>query len=229
MKKSQLEWLNRAATGFVVIVTGVLVALAADGWNQSRQDRVLEKEYLGSLMSDLLEDSVGLAAQIDTTETLEGRASQVLEHITGNSPSDSWPEDLGPEAEWSLTSVYGPSAQLRPSSSTFEELESTGNLRLIRNRDLRRALYRYYTGVAFLRERLQYIQGVDRDPASMFMRTLGVADPLTFTAETLRAMSLRPEADDLLAGIIRYHSLRRVWFEGWQTDLSETLRTLRGR
>lgn len=39
----------KLSTEFVVIVVGVLVALAADRWNQGRMDTAAEAEYIARL------------------------------------------------------------------------------------------------------------------------------------------------------------------------------------
>ena len=46
----------RAASEFVVIVVGVLMALTFDQWNADRQDRATELGYLTGLASDLRDD-----------------------------------------------------------------------------------------------------------------------------------------------------------------------------
>lgn len=47
-RKLRLDW--RYAIGeLVIVVAGVLIALAADGWSGRQQDRVLELRYLHGL------------------------------------------------------------------------------------------------------------------------------------------------------------------------------------
>ena len=46
-------WWPRAIAEFMVIVIGVLVALAVDRWNADQEDRRLEQTYLASLAADL--------------------------------------------------------------------------------------------------------------------------------------------------------------------------------
>jgi hypothetical protein len=56
----------RAFAEFVVIVAGVLVALAANSWYTQRQDRTLERYYLEQLYADLRRDT----AQVGVTRRL---------------------------------------------------------------------------------------------------------------------------------------------------------------
>ena len=44
---------QRWAGEFVVIVLGILAALAVDSWSKDREDRQLEREYLSRIKDDL--------------------------------------------------------------------------------------------------------------------------------------------------------------------------------
>ena len=55
-KKWPVRWLGE----FIVIVLGVLVALAVDDWRDYRSDRVLEQHLIGRLAADLRADEADL-------------------------------------------------------------------------------------------------------------------------------------------------------------------------
>ena len=64
-------------------------------------------------------------------------------------------------SSWELLIAYfqaSQTAEFFPSNATFEELQSAGDLELVRNADLRSALSEYYAypGVGHLRERPRY-------------------------------------------------------------------------
>ena len=52
---------------FVVIVAGILVAISVDNWNQNRQDRKLEQQYLEQLYVDFSETNQRLTENNDST------------------------------------------------------------------------------------------------------------------------------------------------------------------
>lgn len=126
---------------FVVIVVGVLLALWVDELREARYNAELEIEYLASFVTDLEAD----LAQFDETEAWmrrsEGAAAIVLALYQG-SPSTENVADLVMAVEtagWQAWPVI--------TRNTIDDLRSTGNLRLIRDRNLRRAIAAYYTTI----------------------------------------------------------------------------------
>ena len=126
---------------FVVIVLGVLIALWVDQLREARLNADLEVEYLESLVADLDAD----LAQFDEAEAWmrrsEDAAATVLALYEGAPPSGS-PAEL-------VAAIETAGWQMAPSitRNTIDDLRSTGNLRLIRDPALRRAIADYYTTV----------------------------------------------------------------------------------
>ncbi len=131
----------RMGAEFLVIVVGVLVALAVDEWANSMEDRELEREYLQALAIDLSEDSTAYAAALvpNVEEALAALRTIVpVAHGAEVMPSDTvgfvrllW------ESTFSVT-------QFEERRTTFEELLATGNLSLIRSAELRASIVAYY-------------------------------------------------------------------------------------
>ena len=137
---TRLNW--RLLLGeFVVIVVGVLMALWVDELREARDNAELEVEYLESLVVDLGAD----LAQFDETEAWmrrsEAAAAIVLALYQGSPPAGNV-ADL-------VAAVETAGWQAWPSitRNTVDDLKSTGNLRLIRDPGLRRAISAYYTTV----------------------------------------------------------------------------------
>jgi len=143
MNMATINW-RKAATEFVVIVLGVLAALAMDQWRDDRKDRATEADYLIRLHADLSTD-------IQTFTSLElifeTKASIIKDLRDQSLPAllsrdqDSLVQDLVFSGFTSL-----PASQ----ASTFDELLSTGRLALIQDVALRDALSRYYTDFEFI-------------------------------------------------------------------------------
>lgn len=134
---TRLNW--RLLIGeFVVIVVGVLVALWVDQIREARVNAGLEVRYLESLLIDLDSD----LAQFDSTEAWmrrqESAAATVLSLYDGAPPTQD-PADLAAAVE-SAGWQYVPSI----TRNTIDDLRSTGNLRLIQDPTLRRAIASYY-------------------------------------------------------------------------------------
>jgi hypothetical protein len=145
----------RLAAEFAVIVIGVLVALAVESWREDVADRVLELEYLQRLKNDFHDDSLRIAGAIETTDIQQrhiNRALQVLQDGVSNSDND-------------LLSVFMASRSIysREIGATFQELFGTGQLRLVRNAELRIRLVDFYSWLSVaivaapgLRDRMPY-------------------------------------------------------------------------
>ena len=135
-----ISTLARFAAEFVVIVAGVLAALAADGWRAERIDLAAEAEFLGRLRGDLEADTAELAK---TQRMIEVKYS-VLASLSrdGIDPEEIDPVRLATDLAratawtWSFQTVH---------DVTFQELRSSGRLNLIRNADLRSQLSSYYS------------------------------------------------------------------------------------
>lgn len=122
-----------------VIAAGVFAALAADNWNDARKDRQLEQEFLRGLVLDL-------RANVDTGEHhqsqsagLEGALRRVITAVSTGVNSWESPDDFAMDL---ILCTYLNTPELV--SITFDELQSTGSMRLIRDSELRRRLAFYY-------------------------------------------------------------------------------------
>jgi len=126
---------------FVVIVVGVLMALWVDQLREARVNAELEVEYLESLVIDLDAD----LAQFDETDAWmrrqEDAAATVLALYEGSPPTENVADLVAAveTAGWQ----YFPSI----TRNTIDDLKSTGNLRLIRDPEMRRAIAAYYATV----------------------------------------------------------------------------------
>jgi hypothetical protein len=135
-----ISTLARFAAEFVVIVIGVLAALAADGWREDRIDLAAEAEFLARLRGDL---------QADTAELAETQRRIAMKYavLTSLSQDRLDPDDVDPTRlaadlaaattwTWNFQTVH---------DVTFQELRSSGNLNLIRDAELRAQLSSYYS------------------------------------------------------------------------------------
>ncbi len=131
----------------VVIVGSILLAFVIDAWWDRVQERELEREYLGRLVQDLDTDlrigTFTLAYLNGTQETL-GAVRPVIEDG----------EAVGDPREF-LGTLYRSTRVIPPRFTlpTYNELLATGNLRLIRNAELRTGLAEFIA-IAERRDRL---------------------------------------------------------------------------
>ncbi len=125
---------------FVLVVLGVLVALMFDSWMEQRSDDNLRQEYLGRLAGDLEADRQNYQHRIAFYSDVRAFALQTLEALRSEAPVDQ--EDL--LAAYYASEIF----TLTPASSTYEDLKNTGNIRLLRNIEIRLALSSYHEKTA---------------------------------------------------------------------------------
>lgn len=127
------------AAEFVVIVIGVLVALFVDQLIAQRQDRVAEGEYVSRLKTDLAADTLEFA----WFRGVLGQKAGFLDAVLGSDPDLLLVADP-PAAMATLrysTFIGLPAI----TGATFQELQSTGSLRLLQSPEVRSRLTDYYS------------------------------------------------------------------------------------
>ncbi len=121
------------AIDFVIVVVGVFIGIQVSNWNAARADRVSERHYLAQLRQDLKLIQVEVRDQIEfeqfQSRLANGIASEIIE------PSA--------QAESRIGVGLAQIAQrrtLKAASPTFIDLQSSGNLEIISDPDLRAAI-----------------------------------------------------------------------------------------
>jgi hypothetical protein len=143
--------LRRAATEFVTIVVGVLTALALNGWAERREERALEQTYLRSLAADLETQVTRFDAWLSAFDVRAAVAEQVWQAVTPGAVPTLAPVDMY-DALVSGGTYHPPRLY---SDATYQDLVSTGNLRLIRDQRLKSGILNYHA------LRAQYLAWID--------------------------------------------------------------------
>ena len=125
-------------TELVLIVAGVLIALAIDGWAEDRREREAETEYLELLLRDVreIEKEAQLQLEFEHDKVLTAGAAYAL--LQGPNPAAS-----GAEIGLAISSLTM-RRTVNLGSATYEQMVSSGHLQLLRNRELRDQLVRHF-------------------------------------------------------------------------------------
>ena len=137
-RKYKLDW-SYAIGELIIVTVGVLIALGVNQWQQDRRDRALELKYASRLKAELQED----ISQFRTFElrALSGK-TKILKALTKVEVTATSFDHSVFNAENLNYSTFN---ALPPSqSASFNELKSTGNLRLLQNPAIRMSLGSYY-------------------------------------------------------------------------------------
>ncbi len=124
------------AAEFVLVVAGVLVALAVDTALEDRRDNNLRDEYVERIRGDVEMDSQALQYRIEFFRGVQGYTQEILDWLDADTPADK---------EVVLAAFYA--AEVWPfvaNTSTYQDLQNTGNIRLIDDIDLRTSLAAYH-------------------------------------------------------------------------------------
>jgi hypothetical protein len=125
---------------FVVIVLGVLTALAVDTWVDVRQSAERAAEYRERLAADVRGDANRLRARWAYYERTLAWAVEARRVLSGQSSL---------LVDQQLFTVYAASLvyPFVPNKSTWEDMVSTGTLVLLEDPDLRAELFLFYQGL----------------------------------------------------------------------------------
>ena len=128
---------GRTVGEFVLIVVGVFVALMLDTMMGQRHDGELRLEYLSRLEADIVSDKQAFEYRIEFFTDVQQFSQAFLDWVDSDVPVDQ---------STLLAAFYAAEIwPYFPRKSTYHDLQSTGNLRLIDNIDLRTSLFRYYS------------------------------------------------------------------------------------
>lgn len=149
---------QRWAGEFVVIVLGILAALAVDSWSEDRANRQLEREYLARITEDLRWDLQDIEVAIETSILQARSATTILielddplaKIIPNHSDRLDAIDFLAPTHEendvkfghlvWWLIR----DRTFAPRSGTYDELLATGRIVVIDNASLRARINDHY-------------------------------------------------------------------------------------
>jgi len=135
--RRRLRWF---AGEFLVVAGGVLVALALNAWWQGQQERQSETQYLSALRQDIQ------TVLLDGDQARAFHADQAAEGIEAyRALSTPLSRDEQREVSHILSSL-GERRTAVLADDTYQDLLSTGNLRLIRDRGLREQIVSFFHG-----------------------------------------------------------------------------------
>ena len=220
MRRSKSRVIGRLTAEFTVIVLGVLVALAADRWNQGRVERDLAADYSVRLLVELTADSV----------RLEERRQQAIESASSGLILLELMQSTEPDTTArQLQRACGGGRLPHPGGATFSEIQNTGSLGLL-HPDVRQLLFDYYGYAEGTLGRMEAARPTLRDPINVAGAKSGAWMPREMVSlfeftERLRAY---PDIGGIVMGCVAYQrGAAAVRLGQWVRRLGEVLEVLR--
>lgn len=138
------KWLGRSLVELVVIIAGVMIALAADRWIAGIDERAEARSYVTRLAENLRADSAELETWVQhATDRRQIALDMLLYAETGAFPSGIAPDSL----LRMLVYTSAPSATGAYATETWQDMVATGNVGLLDDVELRDSLSVYYNEV----------------------------------------------------------------------------------
>jgi hypothetical protein len=139
MEKNKTGKYFKYAIGEVILVViGILIALQINNANEEKKEKELANTYLENLKLDLKSDISALELASSDLNFYEKKGYYSLNVLEGKIINIDTIEFL-------KSLVWNNHYHLQqPSTSTYEDLISSGNIKLIKNNDLKVALSKYY-------------------------------------------------------------------------------------
>ena len=133
-----LKYARYAIGEIVLVVIGILIALQINNLNEQRKSDTLTSTYLNNLQLDLLSDLSGIKKTKKDINNFEEEGHYSLDVIDGKIDTINKKKFL----ESLVWNNHYPIFQ--PSRSTYDDLINSGNIKLIKDNNLKVALSKYY-------------------------------------------------------------------------------------
>lgn len=135
MSKNKIQWRTHFIELLVVII-GISIAFALEGWSEKSKNKQLEINYLQSLKTDLVQDKADMEAVMDSSRVIWTYVGETFQYLFTN-------RDVEAFKRHHVTSTYT-APYFYPKNGTYISLVNSGNLNLIRNFEIKSALADLY-------------------------------------------------------------------------------------
>lgn len=137
-KNKTAKYFKYAIGEIVLVVIGILIALSLNSWNNNRLDRIAEKRYLESFKNDI-------ELQLERLERLDILLSEKIDYAESLLANYQETESFRKVDSFSykMSKLMGTSA-FPNINTTFSEINSSGQIGIIRNDSLRQQLIDFY-------------------------------------------------------------------------------------
>lgn len=135
MSKNKIQWRTHFIELLVVII-GISIAFALEGWSEKSKNKELEINYLQSLKTDLLQDKTDMQAVLDSSDVILKYVNETFIYLFSNRETEAFKRQH-------ITSTYT-APYFYPKNGTYISLVNSGSLNLIRDFDIKSSLADLY-------------------------------------------------------------------------------------
>ena len=140
--EGQLMQYARYAIGeIVLIVIGIMVALQINNWNEYKQERQMECQYLSNLLTDIERQSAEIDDQMDAEKVVVDHGERLIEAFNKNQGfviDSAFSFDL---------SILNNRKTFQKTDAAYRDLVSSGKLSILSDDSLKVHILRYFEGL----------------------------------------------------------------------------------
>lgn len=168
-----MKFLKHAVAEVALVVLGILIAFQIDTWNDSRELRIKELQYLVSIRDGLLADMDNIETIIEFNTVKIDTISAILQSFSSGLSNEAVADLLNEQGF-----ILGTFEVLLSNRVAFDNMISAESIELVSDRELRLALSNHYSGVSPL-------NGTDERVAQVTRRIIDfLTAGLTHSSET---------------------------------------------
>jgi len=168
-----LKYMRYAIGEIVLVVIGILIALAINNWNEDRKEKILKETYTKQLANSFKKDIIRLEEYVELNNFFDEEGFYLLDYLLNRNEEPDFNR---------LTKATMLTSDIRTASSNasvYNDLISTGNLKLYNNPSFKDLLNDYFIDSRqnvdeHLRDELwvRYIQEVIKHVDPLSWRTI---------------------------------------------------------
>jgi len=133
------KYLKYAIGEILLVVIGILIALAVNNWNQENKDHRLGRDYLSRIHSDLVQDTISFRNIITSNTYLREEIKGFLVTLYNGVNSIEQVQNMSDIYDRALDQVF------TPNNNTYKGMVSSGTLGLIQNLELTEEIIDLYS------------------------------------------------------------------------------------
>jgi hypothetical protein len=194
MENKTTKYFKYAIGEILLVVIGILIALQINNWNENNKLRNQEKQYIYRLLIENKKNSITFSDEIKRLEKNNLIIKKFSDALNTKTFSDSLL--IQSASDYMIFgSVY---PIFSPSTSTYKDLSSTGNLNLIEDIKLREQIVKYYEAYEFAETNFQInINWAIPIDAPLFIETNAIKFDSKYTKSLFSEQSIKDLADEL--------------------------------
>ena len=127
----------------ILVVIGILIALQINNWNELKSEQVIENDYMKNLVEDLQDD----ITIYDKFQSSNQEIYALIDSIIPGLKSENRKNNVSKLAYWSRMVTIKWNI-IHTVERTYEQMKSSGHLRLVKNKEVSNAISKYYNSLS---------------------------------------------------------------------------------